>query len=163
MTLPPRIKIGYDELNNPVPHVPDSPNYVAHESTRTLGEIFDICRTLPTEGKFVMLFFDKETNKFLQADESIFDIQIEFDHKRLCLYSGYHSDVRNMLNKDFLYSCDPNMTGKVFRVFNNWEIDEHTPLYVRTKRHGNHTINDVIEFECNGQSYVGFVSNATVN
>lgn len=166
MALPPWIRIGYDEIDNPVPIVPDTLDYTAHEAVRTLGEIYDICRSLPSEGNFMMLFFDNATKKFLQCDEAIFDIRMEYDHKRLCMYSGYHNECRNMKNRDFIISCDPNKSGKVYRVINNpevsWIINEDTALYVRTKRHGSHTINDVISFDYNGQPYIGFVSNVTV-
>lgn len=167
MPLPPWIRMGYDKLDNPVPLVPDVADYTAHEAVRTLGEIYDLCRTLPSEGNFLMVFFDKGTGKFLQSDESIFHIQMEHDQKRLCMYSGYHDEWRNIKNKDFLYSCDPNNIGKVHRVVNkpgmSWVINEDTTLYANTKRYGNHTINDVISFDWNGQSYIGFVSNVTVH
>lgn len=167
MTLPPWMRVGFEKIDNPVPSMPDATNYVAHEGVRTLGEIYDICTTLPAEGKFIMVFFHKETGNFLHTDESIFNITIEHDHQRLCMYSGYHDECSNIKNKDFLFSCDPTKTGRVYRAVNkdatSWVINEDTPLYVRTKRHGNHTINDVIAFDYNGQPYVGLVSNVFVN
>lgn len=167
MTLPPWMKVGFDKIDNPIPSMPDATNYVAHEGVRTLGEIYDICKTLPAEGKFIMVFFHKETGEFLHADESIFNITMEHDHQRLCLYSGYHDEWRNIINKDFLFSCDPTQTGRVYRDINkdakSWIINEDTPLYARTKRYGIHTINDVISFDYNGQPYIGLVSNVTIN
>lgn len=149
------------------PRVPDGSDYVAHEGTLTLGDIYDRCRNLPPEGKFVMLLFVKETNEFPHTDESICNIVPKWDSKRLCMYSGYHDECKNLQNKDFLYSCDPDNTGKVCRTITKngltWEINDDTPIYANTKLYGNHTINDVILFEYKGCPYIGFVSNTTVD
>lgn len=179
MALPPdmeelkkvMIELGDDTrrdygMKNRAPLVPDGSNYVAHEGTLTLGDIYDRCRNFPPEGKFVMLFFVKEINKFLQSDESICNITTEWDSKRLCMYSGYHDECKNSQNKDFLNACDPDKIGKVCRTItkngHTWEINDDTPIYANTKLYGNHTINDVILFEYNGCPYIGFVSNTTV-